>query len=202
MPGEIDKRREEKGLNAIPLEARSRDKVQAVGGRESLCFGTSSSDKKSASDREDGPAKEKWWKRCCIDLKLGYTVFFASVLNLSYGNALAFSSPFIDELTRNINSTIWSEGFDNCFYQSLIGPSILLGAIIGGISSSLFIAIFGLVFPLCLAALMFVVSWSMIGVSWFVSSPIAFRSLILAGRFLSGFADGWGTSVWTVSFSF
>ena len=209
MPGEVENSLgEEKGLldtdNSLgpagPGVKSTGNSQTAVGHAKGRRVSSESVNDEKGKEDDHGKA-QSWWRRCRVYTKLLYVAFLSGAVNMGHGSALAFSSPFIDEMTKNLNSTPWSEGFDNCFYQSLIGPSVIIGAFLAGATSSVFVAIFGLVFPLCLSALMFTIGWSMIGISWFVSdSPTLFSGLILAGRFVTGLGDGWNTSVWGVSY--
>ena len=131
-------------------------------------------------------------RRKCTQFKIKY-VYFAIVAafgSLGFGFTVVYSSPFLEDMSRRTNFTLWTEGFENCIYQNLVGPLTPIGAVVGGLLSSLVIGVFGLVFSLITAAVMFVVGWAMIGVSWFVSSPDWFRFLILTGRFVTGASAG------------
>jgi MFS family permease len=141
---------------------------------------------KSKTDRDTSPSCSWHSVRILLSILIASTVPGP----LFGGFSIAYSSPLLDEMTRNLNSTHWSEGFDNCIYQSLIGPSVLIGGAIGGVSTFPFITMFGLVFPMFAVTLIAIAGWSMIGVSWFVSSPSLFRGLILAGRFVTGLGLG------------
>ena len=130
--------------------------------------------------------------------KLLYLAFISGVLYLNNGIALVFSSPLLDEIIRNTNSTPWMEGFSQCFYQSLIGPSVFIGGALGSILSPPLMSIFGLVLCLTAGSVIHVGGWGMIGLSWFLPSPSSFRGLILTGRFVTGLATGLIFSVWPV----
>jgi SP family facilitated glucose transporter-like MFS transporter 8 len=120
-----------------------------------------------------------------------YYAIVASLGAVSFGFAAVFSSPFLEEMSRRENFTLWIEGFDNCIYQNLIGPLTPIGAVVGGLLGSLVIALFGLVFSLIASAATFVLGWTMLGVSWFLPSPSWFRVFILLGRTVTGLATGW-----------
>jgi MFS family permease len=120
-----------------------------------------------------------------------YYAIVASLGAVSFGFAAVFSSPFLEEMSRRENFTLWIEGFDNCIYQNLIGPLTPIGAVFGGLLGSLVIRIFGLVFSLIASAATFVLGWTMLGVSWFLPSPSWFRVFILLGRTVTGLATGW-----------
>ena len=150
---------------------------------------------KSKTDRDTSPSCSRHSVRILLSILIASTVPGP----LFGGFSIAYSSPLLDEMTRNLNSTPWSEGFDNCIYQSLIGPSVLIGGAIGGVSTFPFITMFGLVFPMFVVTLIAIAGWSMIGVSWFVSSPSLFRGLILAGRFVTGLVLGSSGSLRSVS---
>ena len=66
-----------------------------------------------------------------------YYAIAASLGAVSFGLANAFSSPFLEEMSRRENFTLWIEGFDNCIYQNLIGPLTPIGAVFGGLLGSL-----------------------------------------------------------------
>jgi MFS family permease len=119
-----------------------------------------------------------------------YFAFVAAYGSLGFGLSVVFSSPFLEQMFQVSNFTLWTDGFQQCIYQNLVGPLMPFGAVIGGFLSSICVGVLGLVTPMLAGAVVFVAGWSMIGVSWFVSSPIVFRDLILAGRFLTGLATG------------
>ena len=153
-------------------------------------------------DRSDPKTKEKDFITCCSwkFVKLLYSASVTAVLSSSYGQALVFSSPLLGEMIRNANSTPWVTWTDNCLYQSLIGPSILIGGAIGGISSSLLIILLGPVLSMVLGAVVFAVGWSMIGVSWFSPSSNMFWGLLLTGRLITGLSGGWSNATRNVRF--
>ena len=154
-------------------------------------------------DKSDLATKEKENSITCCSwkfVKLLYSALVTAVLYSSYGQALVFSSPLLDEMIRDANSTPWFEWTDNCLYQSLIGPSVLIGGAIGGISSSLLISILGSVLSMVLGAVMFAVGWSMIGVSWFLPSSTMFWGLMLTGRLITGLSSGWSNATRNVRF--
>ena len=128
-----------------------------------------------------------------------YYAIAASLGAVSFGFTIVFSSPFLEEMSRRENFTLWIEGFDNCIYQNLIGPLTPIGAVFGGLLGSLIIALFGLVFSLITSAATFVVGWTMLGVSWFLPSPSWFRVFILLGRTVTGLATGWVATTIPVS---
>ena len=123
-----------------------------------------------------------------------YSFLVVSLLALDNGCSLVFSSPLLDEMLKGANSTPWKDGFDQCIHQSLIGPSVLISAAVGGFCSFLLIGLFGLVPSMVLIAVTYTGGWTMIGVSWFVSSPSLFRGLILTGRVITGLAHGLTTA--------
>ena len=131
-------------------------------------------------------------RRKCTQFKIKdiYFAIVAAFGSLGFGFTVVYSSPFLEDMSRRTNFTLWTEGFENCIYQNLVGPLTPIGAVVGGLLGSLVIGVFGLVFSLITAAVMFVVGWAMIGVSWFVSSPTWFRILILTGRFVTGASAG------------
>ena len=128
-----------------------------------------------------------------------YFAFVAAYGSLGFGLSVVFSSPFLEQMFQVSNFTLWTDGFQQCIYQNLVGPLMPFGAVVGGFLSSLCVGVLGLVTPMLAGAVVFVAGWSMIGVSWFVSSPIVFRDLILAGRFLTGLATGLVASTIPVS---
>ena len=134
--------------------------------------------------------------------RLLYSIIVVNLLNVNFGISLTYSSPLMDQMIREANSTPWVDGFDNCVHQSLIGPSVLIGGTIGGLLSSISMNLLGLVLSLILSSVLFVAGWTMIGVSWFFGySPTSFRSLILTGRFVTGLAFGLLSPSWAVSYS-
>ena len=80
-------------------------------------------------DESDLLTKEKEDSITCCSWKFAKLLYSASVtavLSSSYGQALAFSSPLLDEMIRDANSTPWIEWTDNCLYQSLIAWTLCL----------------------------------------------------------------------------
>ena len=132
------------------------------------------------------------WK---VHLKAVYVTIVASIGALSFGFTVAFSSPLLVNLTRGGNSTLFPEAFEgdeNCPYQLLIGPLAPIGAFFGALLSAVVVAIFGLVFAMMSAAVVFMMGWVLLGASFFVSnSVLGFRAIILLGRLVTGFATGW-----------
>ena len=151
--------------------------------------GTCSRDK---SDSTKSDCKSTW--RSLLYARKMYSFLVVSLLVLDNGCSLVFSSPLLDEMLKGANSTPWKDGFDQCIHQSLIGPSVLISAAVGGFCSFLLIGLFGLVPSMILIALTYTGGWTMIGVSWFVSSPSLFRGLILTGRVITGLAHGLTTA--------
>lgn len=141
-------------------------------------------------DSTDSPTHG--WK---VYLKAVCVTLVASIGALSFGFTAAFSSPLLVNLTRGGNLTLFPEAFegdDNCPYQVLIGPIAPIGAFFGALLSAVVVAIFGLVFAMMSAAVMFVMGWVLLGVSFFVNNNVlGFRAIILLGRFVTGFATGW-----------
>ena len=128
-----------------------------------------------------------------------YFAVAASLGGVSFGFAAVFSSPFLEEMSRRENFTLWTKGFDNCIYQNLVGPLTPIGAVFGGLLGLFVIALFGLVFSLIASAATFMVGWTMLGVSWFLTSPSWFRVFILLGRTVTGLATGWVATTIPVS---
>ena len=156
--------------------------------------------KKSASHHQETDPHPTW--RSWRFARLFYSIIVVNLLLMNLGISLTYSSPLMDQMIREANSTPWVDGFDNCVHQSLIGPSVLIGGTIGGLLSSIVINLLGLVLSLILSSVLFVAGWTMIGVSWFVGySPTSFRSLILTGRFVTGLAFGLLSPSWAVSYS-
>jgi MFS family permease len=126
------------------------------------------------------------------------TVYFSLVAcigGLSFGLTVVFSSPLLDDLMKS-NLTQWKEGFstDECAYQVLIGPISPIAAVAGGLLSAPLTAVTGLVTGMILTAVVYVSGWTMLGCSYFVTSPYAFRGLLLTGRALTGFAMGFSAA--------
>ena len=131
------------------------------------------------------------------------TVYFSLVAcigGLSFGLTVVFSSPLLDDLMKS-NLTQWKEGFstDECAYQVLIGPISPIAAVAGGLLSAPLTAVTGLVTGMILTAVVYVSGWTMLGCSYFVTSPYAFRGLLLTGRALTGFAMGFSAASVPVS---
>ena len=139
----------------------------------------------------DVSSKSQNDRRKCPRYCYFYYAIVAAFGSLGFGFTIVYSSPFLEDMSRRTNFTLWNEGFEDCVHQSLVGPLAPIGGVVGGLLSSLVIGLFGLVFSLITAGVMFVVGWAMIGASWFVSSPASFRMLILTGRFVTGAATGW-----------
>ena len=130
-------------------------------------------------------------------------VYFAAIAcfgGLGFGLTIVFSSPLLDDLT-NSNLTQWKEGFstDKCAYQVLIGPISPIAAVAGGLLSAPLTAVTGLVTGMILTAVVYVSGWTMLGCSYFITSPYAFRGLLLTGRALTGFAMGFSAASVPVS---
>ena len=125
-----------------------------------------------------GPVDKSDGQSCMQRLSSYCYVYYAIATSLgavSFGFTIVFSSPFLEEMSRRENFTLWIEGFDNCIYQNLIGPLTPIGAVFGGLLGLLVIALFGLVFSLITSAATFMLGWTMLGVSWFLPSPSWFR---------------------------
>ena len=148
------------------------------------------------SDSTKSDCKSTWGS--LIFARQLYSFLVVSLLVLDNGYSLVFSSPLLDEMLKGANSTPWKDGFDQCVHQSMIGPSVLISAAFGGFCSFLLIGLLGLVPSMIFIAVTFTAGWTMIGVSWFVSSPSLFRGLILTGRVITGVANGLTTASSTV----
>lgn len=118
---------------------------------------------------------------------------------LGYGITIGYSSPLLNDLRSRTNFTLWTEGFDDCIYQALIGPLAPSGAVFGAILSSLAVGVLGLVQTMITSTVIYIIAWALIGTSYFVSSPDWFRIMILVGRTLTGFSAGWIATVAPVS---
>ena len=118
---------------------------------------------------------------------------------LGYGINNGYSSPLLDDLRSRTNFTLWTEGFDNCLHQALIGPVAPAGAVFGAILSSLAVGALGLVQAMITSTIIYIIAWILIGTSFFVSSPNLFRVMVLVGRTLTGFCAGWIATVAPVS---
>ena len=53
-----------------------------------------------------------------------------------------------------------------------------------------------------IALLPYFVGWTMLGISWYIKNVLAFKVVILAGRFISGFGLGWAMLIGPVSESY
>ena len=137
----------------------------------------------------------------CEKIKLVCFIFIAALGAISFGIALVYSSPLLGDLLSRDNFTLWEDGFRECAYQTLIGPMAPLGATFGGIISALAVTAFGLVYSMQICGCIFLLGWAMLGSSNFVASPDAFRGLILTGRTITGFAQGWIVAILPVSVS-
>ena len=130
-------------------------------------------------------------------------IYFAAVAclgGLSFGLTVVFSSPLLDDLMKS-NLTQWKEGFstDACAYQILIGPISPIAAIVGGLLSAPLTAISGLVNGMILTAGVYLSGWTMLGSTYFITDPFAFRGVLLTGRALTGFAMGFSATSAPVS---
>ena len=105
-----------------------------------------------------------------------YFTIVACFGGFGFGLTAVFSSPLLDDLS-NSNLTQWKEGFstDECAYQVLIGPISPIAAVAGGLLSAPLTAVTGLVTGMILTAVVYVSGWTMLGCSYFVTSPYAFR---------------------------
>ena len=52
---------------------------------------------------------------------------------------------------------------------------------------------------LIITLLPYLLGWTLIGVSWFIKNVLAFKVVIMAGRFISGFGLGWAMLIGPVS---
>ena len=118
---------------------------------------------------------------------------------LGYGITIGYSSPLLNDLRNRTNFTLWTEGFNDCIYQALIGPLAPSGAVLGAILSSLAVGALGLVQAMITSTIIYIIAWTLIGTSFFVPSPDWFRVMILVGRTLTGFSAGWIATVAPVS---
>ena len=117
-----------------------------------------------------------------------YSVLVSSLVRLAHANI--FTSPLLDEIIRDAESTPWVDGFDSCLYQSLIAPSVLISSAIGSLLAMFLSHVLGLVPSIVVSTVISAVGWAMIGASWLVSSPVLFRTLLLTGRFVTGLILG------------
>ena len=147
-------------------------------------------------DSENGQSEFKWKSWECV--KRLYAVFITSLLFVENGAAFVFSSPLLDEMLKNANSTRWVKESDSCVFESLIAPSVLIGSIFGSLSGALVPCLLGLASSLVAVSIVYLLGWSVIGTSWFISSPSLFRGLILTGRFITGAALGFVSSTSSV----
>ena len=118
---------------------------------------------------------------------------------LGYGFMIGYSSPLLSDLRSRTNFTLWTEGFGDCVYQALIGPLAPSGAVFGAILSSFAVGVLGLVQAMITSTIIYVIACTLIGTSFFVSSPDLFRVMVLVGRTLTGFSAGWIATVAPVS---
>ena len=146
-------------------------------------------DNKTKEREQSGHKSNLTWQSW-ESINLIYSVCIATLLFVESGAIYVFSSPLLDEMLRNANSTPWVEGSDNCVFESLIAPSVLIGSIFGSLSGALVPCLLGLISSLVAISVVYLLGWSVIGASWFISSPSLFRGLILTGRFISGTASG------------
>ena len=149
----------------------------------------------SHSELTSNPTAYSW-----TVLKAIYFAAVACLGGLSFGLTVVFSSPLLDGLMRS-NLTQWKEGFstEECAYQILIGPISPIAAIVGGLLSAPLTAISGLVSGMILTAGVYLSGWTMVGSTYFITSPFAFRGLLLTGRALTGFAMGFSAASAPVS---
>ena len=124
-----------------------------------------------------------------------YSIFISSCLRLATGYTVIYSSPLLDEIIRNANSTPWVDGFGNCIYQSMIAPSLFIGNVVGSIMSAFVAGLLGLASSMILSTGIYAVGWAMIGVSWFTPSPVPFRAFIFSGRIVTGINSGLVTAL-------
>ena len=136
------------------------------------------------------------------NLKVFYYTLVVSLASFQYGTTTVFSSPLLSDLQHS-NLTQWEEGFstEECAYQILIGPISPIAAIVGGLLSAPLTAISGLVSGMILTAGVYLSGWTMVGSTYFITSPFAFRGLLLTGRALTGFAIGLTVPIVPVSYS-
>ena len=52
---------------------------------------------------------------------------------------------------------------------------------------------------LIITLLPYLLGWTLLGVSWFIKNVLAFKVVIMAGRFISGFGLGWAMLIGPVS---
>ena len=140
----------------------------------------------------------KQWK---ANLKAIYFSFVAAIGAVCFGYNTAFSSPLLDN-SDNTDLPQFQEGFRDCEFRILIGPSAPVGAIVGALCSSFAISSLGLVLTMLISSVTFVFGWLMLGGAFFLAEPFGFRALILIGRFVTGFSAGWITTAAPVSITF
>ena len=51
-----------------------------------------------------------------------------------------------------------------------------------------------------IALLPYFVGWIMLGISWYIKNSIAFKVILLAGRFITGIGVGWASLIGPVSY--
>ena len=174
-------------------EKKSAYRKEGHGGGKSGDISCNHEEKKNSSS-DTGPTRRTW-----ESVKLVYSLLIVDLIAIGAGTSWVFSSPLLDEMTRDGDSKPWVEGFDNCVYQSLCAPLVVLGGAIGALSGFLLVSLLGLVTAMIAALTCYSIGWCMVSVSWFVSSPILFRCLILTGRFVTGIGLSWGSTAWAVS---
>ena len=80
--------------------------------------------------------------------------------------------------------------------QALVPFGALFGGAIGGYSAD----ILGRKPTIIISLLPYFVGWTLLGISWYIKNSIAFKVVILAGRFITGFGLGWISLVGPVSY--
>ena len=155
--------------------------------------------KKDDTSVSKAPSKDSLGtKSACFNFS-AYCAVVGVLGELGYGINNGYSSPLLDDLRSRTNFTLWTEGFDNCLHQALIGPVAPAGAVFGAILSSLAVGALGLVQAMITSTIIYIIAWILIGTSFFVSSPNLFRVMVLVGRTLTGFCAGWIATVAPVS---
>ncbi|XP_003389392.2 PREDICTED: facilitated trehalose transporter Tret1-like [Amphimedon queenslandica] len=88
--------------------------------------------------------------------------------------------------------------------RSLVNGSVLVdtygalvpfGALFGGAMAGFSADTLGRKPTIIIALLPYFVGWILLGISWFINNSIAFKVIILVGRFITGFGAGWATLV-------
>ena len=70
-------------------------------------------------------------------------------------------------------------------------PIAPIGSLFGGILAGFSADKLGRKRTVVLNAVSYLLGWTLLGVSWYIENATAFKVVIMAGRFISGFGLGW-----------